>query len=364
MRPKALHVGYILYWTIRTYDPDKPGVLKDADSTPSVAVRKNGSSTGDSVTVTKRSATTGLYDAFYNPSGEAESDTFELEETATITGTTSSSATYSSSFNVKMLAVERGTDSAVPATVFTGMTSLADWLRRVIRKDAGTAGMATAAGEISTGGTSSWTAVTDNLEAIYDLGGGSGLDAAGVRAAIGLSAANLDTQLSTIASYIDTEVAQLVALLDTEIAAIQAKTDLIPASPASEATLSALSAKLAGITLLKNWLALIMGKAADTTTRAEVNATTAGATFNETTDSLEAARDGAIATSVISALSSGTEVFGHSYLESIKRVEVASGAATLSGAGTGTEVMTSSDGSKTATFTVDGSGNISSVVWT
>lgn len=68
--------------------------------------------------------------------------------------------------------------------------------------------------------------------------------------------------------------------------------------------------------------------------------------------------------SVLSALSNGTPVFGHSYLESIKRIEVASGAATLSGAGSGTEVMTSSDGSKTATFTVDASGNVSAVVWT
>lgn len=67
---------------------------------------------------------------------------------------------------------------------------------------------------------------------------------------------------------------------------------------------------------------------------------------------------------LINALGSGTQVFGHSYLESIKRIEVTAGAATLSGAGTGTEVMTSSDASKTATFTVDGSGNVSSLVWT
>lgn len=45
---------------------------------------------------------------------------------------------------------------------------------------------------------------------------GSGLDAAGVRAAVGLASANLDTQLSTIDD-----------LLDTEVAAIKAKTDLI-----------------------------------------------------------------------------------------------------------------------------------------
>lgn len=41
----------------------------------------------------------------------------------------------------------------------------------------------------------------------------------------------------------------------------------------------------------KNWLGAIAGKTADTTTRAEINATTAGATYNETTDSLEALRD-------------------------------------------------------------------------
>lgn len=45
---------------------------------------------------------------------------------------------------------------------------------------------------------------------------GSGLDAAGVRAAVGLASANLDTQLSTIDDF-----------LDTEVAAIKAKTDLI-----------------------------------------------------------------------------------------------------------------------------------------
>lgn len=46
-----------------------------------------------------------------------------------------------------------------------------------------------------------------------------------------------------------------------------------------------------GITYMKNWLAIIMGKAADNTTKAEVNATTAGATYDQTTDSLEAQKD-------------------------------------------------------------------------
>lgn len=47
-----------------------------------------------------------------------------------------------------------------------------------------------------------------------DVTGGSGLDAAGVRAAVGLASANLDAQLGTIDDF-----------LDTEVAAVKAKTD-------------------------------------------------------------------------------------------------------------------------------------------
>jgi hypothetical protein len=110
-RPKILHVGGTLYWVIRTRNPDSM-VLKDADSTPTVAVRKNGASVGDSVTVTKRSATTGIYDCSYNPAGEVEGDEFTIEESATVTGTTTGSATYANSWEFTILAVERGTDSA------------------------------------------------------------------------------------------------------------------------------------------------------------------------------------------------------------------------------------------------------------
>jgi hypothetical protein len=41
--------------------------------------------------------------------------------------------------------------------------------------------------------------------------GGSGLDAAGVRAAIGLASANLDTQLAAIDDFLDTEIAAILA---------------------------------------------------------------------------------------------------------------------------------------------------------
>ena len=100
MRPTILHVGGVLYWTIQTRNPDTM-VLKDADSTPTVAVRKNGASVADSVTITKRSATTGLYDCSYNPAAEVEGDTFQFEESAAVTGTTTSSATYTNQFSVR-----------------------------------------------------------------------------------------------------------------------------------------------------------------------------------------------------------------------------------------------------------------------
>lgn len=94
----------------------------------------------------------------------------------------------------------------------------------------------------------------------------SGLDAAGVRAAVGLASANLDTQLgaidtvvdavlvdtaeigaagagltalasaanlATLTGYVDTEVGAILAAVDTEVAAIKAKTDNLPAAPAA-----------------------------------------------------------------------------------------------------------------------------------
>jgi len=102
MRPTVFQVGGTLYWVIQTRNPDTM-VLKDADSTPTVAVRKNGASVADSVTVTKRSATTGIYDCSYNPASEVEGDSFTFEESATVTGTTTSSATYTQSWNARVI---------------------------------------------------------------------------------------------------------------------------------------------------------------------------------------------------------------------------------------------------------------------
>jgi cell division protein ZapA (FtsZ GTPase activity inhibitor) len=69
----------------------------------------------------------------------------------------------------------------------------------------------------------------------------------------------------------------------TALAAVATNvTDLVARIPAT---------LFAGITSLANWLGAIAGKTADSTTRAQINATAAGANFNETTDSLEAIRD-------------------------------------------------------------------------
>lgn len=107
-RPKTLHIGETAYWTMRVYD--SAGALTDADSTPTVAVRRDGASTADSVTVTKRSATTGIYDCSYNPAAESEGEAFTMEESVTV-----SSTAYSASWEMTAVAVERGTDSAPTA---------------------------------------------------------------------------------------------------------------------------------------------------------------------------------------------------------------------------------------------------------
>jgi len=88
MRPSVLLKDNVLYWTIRVYDPSDGVTLINADSVPTVAIRKNGAAVGDSVTVTKRASTTGIYDCSYNPASEIDGDEFVVEESAVISSTT------------------------------------------------------------------------------------------------------------------------------------------------------------------------------------------------------------------------------------------------------------------------------------
>lgn len=60
---------------------------------------------------------------------------------------------------------------------------------------------------------------------------------------------------------------------------------------ATASALTSLAAKFTGITLLARWLGLLAGKTADSTTLAELQSTVAGASFDNTIDSLQAVRD-------------------------------------------------------------------------
>jgi hypothetical protein len=105
----------------------------------------------------------------------------------------------------------------ITSTLFTGITSLAEWLGLLAGKQTGNS---TARTEIRATGAGSGTYVetTDSLEALRDRGdaawvtatGFSTLDAAGIRDAVGLASANLDTQFGTLAT-----TAALNALLTT-----------------------------------------------------------------------------------------------------------------------------------------------------
>lgn len=136
MRPNLVHVGGTFFWTILVRDPDTE-VLKDADSNPTVEVRKNGASVGDSVTITKRSATTGIYDCSYDPAGDVEGDVYQFEETAVVTGTTTPSRTYRFNWSARIVAIERGTNGALTSL---GATAPANWINGAsIATDARTA---------------------------------------------------------------------------------------------------------------------------------------------------------------------------------------------------------------------------------
>ncbi len=146
------------------------------------------------------------------------------------------------------------------------------------------------------------------FEIVDNAGGGSGLDAAGVRAAVGLATANLDTQLSGIAGYIDTEIGTIVTqtgaaairtavglasanldtqlstiddFLDTEIAAIKAKTDLIPAAPASTTNITA--GTITTVTNLTNLPSIPANWLTAAGTATDFGAEVAGAVWDEAT---------------------------------------------------------------------------------
>lgn len=254
MRPSNFHVGGVLYWVIRTRNPDTMA-LKDADSTPTVAVRKNGAATGDSVTVTKRSATTGIYDCSYNPASEIEDDSFTLEESATVTGTTTASATYTHSWTVRVFALARGTDGA--NTITPDNASVV----------AAAASAASADAKLTAGRLS-------RVDRLPDINAGS----AGGVALVG-SAMSLDSSTLT-ALFADADVAGMVAQVAAAmVASIDDSGDISVqaiAAYSAQLTLAAILADGSIITLLSD-ASEAAGDAATAATQATTAATQATA---------------------------------------------------------------------------------------
>jgi hypothetical protein len=129
-----------------------------------------------------------------------------------------------------------------------------------------------------------------------------------------INAAALNEQNSPIIGYVNTNGVFTVEKAFTSAPTVGDQFIVIPtihvhaisdiqAGLATSAALAAVAANVtslvnripatlfAGITYMSRWLGVLAGKTADATTRAEINLTPAGASYNETTDSLEAIRD-------------------------------------------------------------------------
>jgi hypothetical protein len=213
-------------------------------------------------------------------------------------------------------------------------------------------------------------------------GGGSGLDAAGVRAAIGLDSANLDTQLADLPTVAEFEARTLLAAaygtaanqstiigyIDTEVSAIKAKTDNLPASPAatsdipSAATVASqvrteLATELARVDVAISTRLATAGYTAPLDAAGVRSAVgLASANLDTQFGDLPTAAENATAVSSIN-------IDGQT-LQAALRIIGAIVAGEVSGAGTVTEVFVGLDGTTTrATMTVDASGNRSVAVY-
>lgn len=93
---------------------------------------------------------------------------------------------------------------------------------------------ATKVATVATWATNPSTDTTYEILPDADSTGGSGLDAAGVRAAVGLSSANLDTQLSTIDTNVDSILVDTGTTLDGKLDTIDTNVDSILADTGTD----------------------------------------------------------------------------------------------------------------------------------
>ncbi len=152
-------------------------------------------------------------------------------------------------------------------------------------------------------------------------GGGSGLDAAGVRSAIGLASANLDTQLSTIDDFVDTEVA-----------AIKTKTDFLPSATAGASGGVFIAGTNAATTVTTSLTTTFTGNV--TGSVGSVSGAVGSVTGNvggNVTGSV-----GSVATGGITAASIATDAIGAAEIASDAGTEIATAVAAVQGILTGT----------------------------
>lgn len=111
IRPTSFIKDSVWKWDI--YLSNSAGASVNADSTPTVVVYNGSDPTGESVTVTKPSSTTGIYRCSFDPAGEAEGDIYGFSEFVVI----ASSVYAPFHWKTRVVVPERGTDYALQPTI-------------------------------------------------------------------------------------------------------------------------------------------------------------------------------------------------------------------------------------------------------
>jgi hypothetical protein len=294
------------------YTVESSGALAAADSGPTYTLYKNGSvvdttSGTPTVTLTASTIATGVYRVSYTVpgSGFAVNDVLEL---FAATGSTGSAVVG----RWVILPASLLTLPSFPTNFASLGISVGGAISNVTTAGSVTSGV-TLAATTHTGATIPTVTTVTNLTNAPTSGDLTATMKASVTAAV--------PSVTQIRTEMDTNSTQLAAI-SAAVDLVKAKTDNLPASPAAVGSAMTLTsaydaAKTAasqtsvdavktdtgnlvnritanlfsGITYLGRWLGLLAGKTADSTTLAEINATTAGATYSNVTDSLEAIRD-------------------------------------------------------------------------
>jgi len=239
----------------RTYDGD--GALVNADLTPTLTATGG---TSGSLAANLSSATntsTGVYDWTYTLASVLTQEQVTLSVSPVIGGSTFT--------DVKLPVIADFTASTWTTADRTALNGIATTL-----------------------GTPAGVSVSADIAAVKaDTGATQTIVSSGTHG---------NAALKTLIDAVDA-VADAILVDTAEIGAAGAGLTAL----ATQTSVNDIATKFGGITLVKNWLAIIAGKAADAPTLAEMNATTAGATYNNVTDSNEGQVDSGVGGIVLTA---------------------------------------------------------------